>query len=161
VSNEAGAIVQTKLILLVAILLAFPAGAQTSTGKTEPERTACQGLHAGIRAQIIPPYTEEPSVALSLIVLNDSEKVIDAQPQSWRIEIDGKELDEMDTQQIFGNGVTPSGTWWLLEPGQMLEFVKSLSITRYLLPNGQHKVRWKGADFQSPTITVTITPKSH
>ena len=148
---------QRNIILLLTLLL----GVQTSAGKMEPEQSGCQGLHAGIKARIIPPYTEEPSVALTLILLNDSERTIDAQPASWRIEIDGKELSEMDTQMIFGDGVTPPGTWWVLEPGEMLDFGKSLSITKYFLPNGQHKVRWKGADFQSPSITVTITSKSH
>jgi hypothetical protein len=31
----------------------------------------CSGLHAGIRAQMIPPYTETPSVMLTFVFLND------------------------------------------------------------------------------------------
>jgi hypothetical protein len=146
--------------LSILFCLALPAAAQTSA-KSEHSGATCFGLHAGIRAQIIPPYTEEPSVMLSWTLLNDSEEPIDAQTESWRIEINGKELNDMDTQQIFGNGPRPVGTWWVLKPGESLEFATSLSIAKYFLPNGQYKVRWRGAAFQSPTITVTITPASH
>jgi len=38
---------------------------------------------------------------------------------------------------------------------------KALPISEYFPSNGQYKVSWKGAAFQSPTITVTITPASH
>ena len=119
----------------------------------------CSGLHAGIRAQIIPPYTETPSVMLTFVLLNDSEMPVDVGAGSWGIVIDERELK--NSGMLFGNGVTPVGGYRILQPGETHKFGISLPITEYFLPNGQHKVSWRGAVFQSPTITVTITPASH
>jgi hypothetical protein len=119
----------------------------------------CPGLHAGIRAQIIPPYTETPSVMLTFVLLNDSETPLDVEAGSWRIVINGGELK--DSRWIFGNGPEPEGGYKVLKPGESYAFGKALPIAEYFLPKGQYMVSWKGAAFQSPTITVTITPASH
>ena len=147
-------------LLLAAILLA-----QTATQKTHGNTDALAkhrpGLHAGITAQILPTYfAETPRVQLNLMLLNDSEKPLDVETGSWRIVVNGSELDDMDTQQIFGNGLTPQGTWPVLKPGEAYQSSKALSIEKFF-PNGQNKVSWRGAAFQSPTITVTIPPASH
>jgi hypothetical protein len=117
------------------------------------------GLHAGIRAQIIPPYTDTPSVMLLFVLLNDSEKPLDVEAGSWRLVRNGKELN--DSGMLFGNGPMPVGGYRILKPGESYEFGKALPIAEYFPSNGQYKVSWKGAAFQSPTITVTITPASH
>jgi hypothetical protein len=147
------------------LFLAAVVTAQTATEKTHEQgdalTKACRGLHAGIRAQIIPPYTETPSVMLSFVLLNDSETPLDVEAGSWRIVVNGHELNDMDTQQIFGNGPTPVGGYRVLNPGGTYEFGVQLAIVKYCFPNGRYKVSWKGAAFQSPTTTVTITPDSH
>ncbi|MGC2248784.1 MAG: hypothetical protein WA609_19430 [Terriglobales bacterium] len=145
------------------LLLAAVSVAQTAEQKT-PENggvalKTCTGLHAGIRAQMIPPYTETPSVMLTFLLLNDSETPVDVEASSWRILVNGSELN--DSGMIFGNGPGPKGGYHVLKPGKTYEFGKALPITKYFLPNGQYKVSWKGSAFQSPTITVTITPASH
>jgi hypothetical protein len=147
-------------------LLLAVAVAQTATQRKDSDAgngitKACTGLHAGIRAQIIPPYTETSSVMLSFVLLNDSETPREVEAGSWRIVVNGHELNDLDTQQIFGNGPMPVGGYRVLKPGETYEFGKALSISQYFLPNGEHRVSWKGAAFQSPTITVTITPASH
>ena len=46
---------------------------------------------------------------LSFILLNDSEKPINAAEEGWTIVIDGKELE--DSGYTFGNGPGPVGGW--------------------------------------------------
>jgi hypothetical protein len=49
-------------------------------------------LVAVASAQIVPPYTEIPSVMLTFVLLNDSETPVDVEAGSWGIVIDGAEL---------------------------------------------------------------------
>jgi hypothetical protein len=72
---------------IAAIILAAAALIPLSLGRVAAQKTAekgthsrsCPRLHAGIRAQIIPPSTETPSVILSFVLLNDSEKPLDVE----------------------------------------------------------------------------------
>ena len=98
---------------------------------------------------------------LNFVLLNDSEKPVDVEAGSWRIVVNGNELDDMDTQQIFGNGPMPEGGWRVLKPGETYQFGKALSIEKYFPVIGQYKVSWRAAAFQSPTISVTIPAASH
>jgi hypothetical protein len=147
------------VIVVGAVSPARPIAAQKTTQTGGSPSKAYRGLHAGIRAQITPAYTETPSVMLSFVLLNDSETPVDVEVASWRIVVNGSELS--DSAMIFGNGPEPVGGYRILKPGETYEFGKALSIARYFLPNGQYKVSWKGAAFQTPTISVTITPASH
>jgi hypothetical protein len=146
-------------LLLFSAILVPGAAAHKSLGQTGTASKSCSGLHAGIRAQIIPPYTETPVVMLSFVLLNDSDAPIDVEAGSWSIVINGSELK--NSGEIFGNGLMPVGGYHILKPGESYELAKSLPIVEYFLPIGEHKVSWKGTGFQSPTITVTITPASH
>ena len=152
-------------VIAIVCLMSFSAmlvpgtAAQRSLGQLSTPSKSCSGLHAGIRAQIIPPYTETPSVMLSFVLLNDSDAPIDVDAGSWSIVINGRDLK--NSGEIFGNGVTPVGGYHILKPGESYELAASLPIVEYFLPNGEHKVSWKGTGFQSPTITVTITAASH
>jgi hypothetical protein len=135
--------------------------AQTATQKTPSKGDVlnCHGLHAGIRAEIIPPYTESPSVMVTFVLLNNSDTPLDVESGSWRIVINGSELN--DSGIIFGNGPVPVGGYKVPKPGETYAFGKALPIAEYFLPNGQYNVSWKGAAFQSPGITVAVTPTSH
>jgi len=154
---------RSAVAIVCGLLLAAAVLAQTTTQKTSPTGGGlagkCPGLQAGIRAQIMPPYTETPSLLLTFVLLNDSETPLDVEAGSWRIVIDGDELK--DSGWIFGNGPAPESGYKVLNPGESYAFGKALPIAEYFLPNGQYKVSWKGTAFQSPTITVTITPASH
>lgn len=154
-----------RTVTAIVCLLLFPAmlvsvtAAQKSLRQLGTPSKSCSGLHAGIRAQIIPPYTETPSVMLSFVLLNDSDAPIDVEAGSWSIVINGSELK--NSGEIFGNGPMPVGGYHILKPGESYELAKSLPIVEYFIPNGENKLSWKGTGFQSPTITVTITPASH
>jgi hypothetical protein len=145
--------------IVVALSLGRPFAAQKTDENGGSLSKSCRGLHAGIRAQIIPPYTETPSVMLSFVLLNDSETAVDVEAGSWKIIVNGSELK--DSGMLLGNGPMPEGGYRVLKPGETYEFGKALSIAQYFLPNGQYRVSWKGVAFQSPTIVVTITPASH
>lgn len=151
------------LPMIPAILAVLPicpsVPAQDTLGKSDSLSKSCSGLHAGIRAQIMPPYTETPSVMLTFVLLNDSSTPIDVHAESWKIVVDGNEL--RDSGMIFGNGPAPMGGYRILNSGESYEFGKSLPIAEYFLPNGSHKVSWRGSVFQSPNISVLITPASH
>lgn len=139
-------------LLLFSAMLVPGTAVQKSLGQPGAPSKSCSSLHAGIRAQIIPPYTETPSVMLSFVLLNDSDAPIDVEAGSWSIVIDATELK--NSGDIFGNGPMPVGGYHILKPGESYELAKSLPIVEYFLPNGEHKVSWKGAGFQNPTITV-------
>src|SRR2546430_16536314 len=70
----------------------------------------CQGLHAGIRAQVVGSgqgFTESPHASLSFVLLNDSDAPIESDAGSWTLIVDGSALK--DSGMIFGNGPTPAG----------------------------------------------------
>jgi hypothetical protein len=71
-------------LLLAAVSVAQTAAQKTSENRGVVSKTSA-GLHAGIRAQIIPPYTENPSMMLTFLLLNDSETPVDVEAGSWRI----------------------------------------------------------------------------
>jgi len=58
------------------------------------------GLHAGIEA-----VKFESHVQLSFLLLNDSGTDIALKPESWKIVINGKELE--DSEMIFDKGLSP------------------------------------------------------
>jgi hypothetical protein len=154
---------RSVVTIVYLLLLAAVVVAQTATQRTPEKGSAlaknCPGLHAGIRAQIISSNPETPSVMLSFLLLNDSETPVDVEAGSWRIIVNGSELN--DSGMIFGNGPMPIGGYQVLKPGESYEFGVALPIAEYFLPNGQYKVSWKGAAFQSSTIMVTISRDSH
>jgi len=91
---------------------------------------------------------------VSFHLLNDSEITQDTAPASWQIVIDGKELK--DSGWIFGNGPGPAGGYGQLAAGATFDFGKALPIAKYFPETQEHRIRWKGQYFQSPTVTVTI-----
>lgn len=118
----------------------------------------CAGLHAGITAQPTQGYSD-PSVMVRFLLLNDSETDRNTAPESWQIVIDGKELKDSDW--IFGNGPAPVGGYGTIPAGAIFDFGKALPIDKYFPEAGEHKIRWKGLSFQSPTVRVTIPTSNH
>ena len=51
------------------------------------------------------PMNGGSHVQLSFLLLNDSGTEIDVKPQSWKIVINGKELE--DSEMIFDKGLSP------------------------------------------------------
>jgi hypothetical protein len=145
-------------VLMLPLALVISAAQKAPAKKSSPQKH-CRGLHAGIRAQIMGPNIETPNVALSFILLNDSDPPVDVEAGSWRIVVDGTDLKDSD--YLLGNGPHPVGGYRVLKPGESYEFGIALPIVEYFLPNGEHKVSWRGAGFESSTISVTIAPASH
>src|SRR5690349_20874079 len=96
----------------------------------EPPKSpdSCVGLHAGISAQLTQGYGE-PSVMVTFLLLNDSETTRGAAPESWKLVIDGKELE--DSTFLFSNGPGPIGGYGSLAPGATFNFGKALPIAKY------------------------------
>jgi hypothetical protein len=118
----------------------------------------CAGLHAGITAQSVqvkPGSTEPADVQIEFLLINDSDSPVDVKAGSWKIVIDGVELQESDW--IFENGPMPAGGWTTLEAGQHYEFGKALPTSKYFLEPGEHKVSWRGDGFRSSTIAVRVS----
>jgi len=126
-----------------------------------PALSQCAGLHGGITAQLVqlkPGYTEPAHVQLTFLLINDSDSPLDVAAASWKIVVDGVEL--ADSDWIFGNGPMLTDGWKPLQPGQYYELGKVLPVDKYFRRSGEHKVSWKGKDFQSATITVKISNPS-
>jgi hypothetical protein len=83
-------------LLLVALVV------PETAAQKPPEKAP--GLHAGIHARIIPPSTDTPSVMLLFVLLSDSEKPLEVETGSWRLVLNGRELN--DSGILFGNGPT-------------------------------------------------------
>ena len=117
----------------------------------------CEGLHAGITAELVPlkdGFTNPAHVQLLFLLINDAASTIDVAADSWRIVIDGVELPDSD--YIFGNGPTPTGGWKFLQPGQFYELGESLPIDKYFSRPGDHTVSWKGKGFRSTTVKIKV-----
>jgi hypothetical protein len=114
--------------------------------------TDCVGLHAGITAEMA-LGNSEPSVLVSFLLLNDAEATLNVSAESWKIVIDGRELDDSD--DLFGNGVMPVGGFRNLRPGTTYSLGKALSLSKYFPEQREYRISWKGKNFQSPTITFT------
>ncbi|MGA9510323.1 MAG: hypothetical protein WBV55_17020 [Candidatus Sulfotelmatobacter sp.] len=152
--------VVVTLLVVVALSLSQPVTAQKTAGTGGSSSSDCHGLHAGIRAQIIPENAiNTPSVMLSFFLLNDSETAVDVEASSWKIVVNGEELSNSGV--LLGNGPEPEGGYRMLRPGETYEFGVALPIAQYFLANGSNKVSWKGAAFQSPTIVFTVARASH
>lgn len=149
----------TCMMLFPMLVLMCAPGQIAAQQRTEIAATArCAGLHAGIRAVLQRremPYSHPPFIDLSFVLLNDSQRVIDSSPGSWKIVINGKEL--ADSGWIFGNGLSPSGGYGKLNPGDSYEFGKGLDISKYFPRDGEYRVSWRGQGFQSSTIDVILT----
>jgi len=96
----------------------------------------------------------EPSVTIFFLLLNDSASDLPTAEGSWRIVIDGKELE--DSNFIFGNGPRPAGGYGKLSSGANFNFTYALPISKYFPESKEYKVSWRGKYFQSPTTTVRI-----
>jgi hypothetical protein len=128
-------------------------------GQGAPETSAkegnCSGLHAGIRAEFVPlnpPYTTPAYVMVIRVLLNDGDTPADTAPGSWKVVIDGKQLDDLN----IGNGLGPVGGYGTLNPGDTYQLRADLPVSRYFPEAREYKVSWRGKAFQSPTITVKI-----
>ena len=88
------------------------------------------------------------------LLINDSDSAVDVKARSWKIVIDGVELQDSDW--IFGNGPMPTGEWTTLEAGQSYELGKALPTSKYFPEAGEHKVSWRGDGFRSSTIAIKV-----
>jgi hypothetical protein len=141
------------LFLFCAAVIAQPAN--------EPN-ISCSGLHAGIAVQVVarkPPNTQPSFVMVSFVLLNDGGSPANSSPGSWTLVLDGKELD--DSGMIFGNGPMPAGGYGTLGPGESYSFGKGLDLSRYFPKPGDYSMGWKGKEFQSPTIRVTVVKSDY
>jgi hypothetical protein len=113
----------------------------------------CTGLHAGVTAQLTQGYSE-PKVMVAFHLLNDSETAQNTAPESWKIVIDGKELNDSDW--ILSNGPGPVGGYGTLAAGATFDFGKALPVAKYFPETKKYRVSWRGRYFQSPTVTIRI-----
>lgn len=93
--------------------------------------------------------------SLPFLLLNDAEVARHASPESWKLVIDGKELE--DSWYLFGNGPMPSGGYEVLAAGATFSFGKALPVSKYFPERREYKISWKGKDFQSPTMLFKVT----
>lgn len=151
----------TLLLLSILQTEVSIAGRMTAPAGQEANTTSCRGLHAGIRAELVrrdPPYTEPPFVMVTFVLLNDGDAPTETSAESWKLAIDGTELQ--DSSWIFGNGPAPTGGWGTLQPGETFQFGKALPLSKYFPVEREYRIAWKGKTFQSPTKTIRIAAKN-
>jgi hypothetical protein len=136
--------------------VAFALGQLMAAQEAPKSPDSCVGLHAGISAQLtkLTQGYAEPSVMVTFLLLNDSETTRGAAPESWRLVIDGKELEE--SHFLFSNGPKPIGGYGTLDSGASFNFGMALPIAKYFPEQREYRISWKGRYFQSPTVTVRI-----
>ena len=69
---------------------------------------------------------------------------------SWKLIINGIELPE--SGMIFGNGLTPAGGWYEINPGENYQFGRALPVSTYFKKPGEYRVSRRAEGFQSPTV---------
>jgi hypothetical protein len=110
-----------------------------------------------LRAEVVridPPFTEPSRVALSFVLLNDSEEPIDVRRGEWKIVLNGVELK--DSEMIFGSGPESGGGYSVLQPGESYEFGKGLPLDEYFPLPQTYEIYWKGHGFRSSTDRVSV-----
>src|SRR5689334_8130701 len=115
----------------LAVFILQPTRAQNSQSPCN-----CAGLHAGLMAQLANKNLGivEPSVTIFFLLLNDSASDLDTAEGSWRIVINGKELQ--DSNFIFGNGPRPSAGFGRISSGANFNFTYALPIAKYFREPG-------------------------
>jgi hypothetical protein len=137
----------------VAFAIALALGQILGAQQASKSPDSCVGLHAVIGAQLT--QYDEPGVNVAFLLLNDSESERPTATESWRLVIDGKELE--DSGFLFGNGGMPSGVGYgRLASGATFHFGKVLPIARYFPEQREYRISWRGRYFQSPTVTIRI-----
>jgi hypothetical protein len=117
----------------------------------------CSGLHAGIRAQLVPqapPNANPEHVLLLFTLLNDADIPADTQTGPWKIVIDGRDLPDSDF--ILGNGPRPSGGFGVLKPGDSYEFGTQLPVAKYFPEKREYRVAWRAGNVSSSTLVVNL-----
>lgn len=115
------------------------------------------GLHAGILAVFLSRESgfAGEHVEFSFLLLNDSDTDISLKPESWKIVINGKELE--DSGMIFDSGPdSVKGYHPPVQPGGTYGLIKFLPTKKYFPHPGTYTVSWKGNGFESSTITLAI-----
>src|SRR5580704_16277902 len=108
-------------------------------GQDSKSQGNCTGLHAGVTAQLTQGYSE-PKVMVAFHLLNDSETAQNTAPESWKIVIDGKELNDSDW--ILSNGPGPVGGYGTLAAGATFDFGKALPVAKYFPETKKYRVSW-------------------
>jgi len=152
VSERTMALQIIRFASLFAALILASAGSSANAQKPNTP-TECVGLHAGITAELTKGYSE-PSVMVAFVLLNDATTDRGTAPESWKLMIDGHELD--DSGMIFGNGPSPSEGYGTLRSGAMFQFGKALPISKYFPEHKEYRISWKSRYFQSPTVKVKV-----
>jgi hypothetical protein len=91
---------------------------------------------------------------VGFVLLNDSPTDRGTAPESWKLVIDGHELE--DSGVIFGNGPEPIGGYGTLHSGATFQFGKALPISKYFPEQREYRISWKSKDFVSPTVKVKV-----
>jgi hypothetical protein len=141
---------RVPVLVLIAFAFSIAPGAQSVPG-------GCRGLHADITAQLTRGYSA-PSVQVAFLLLNDSDTTLNPEPESWRLVIDDKPLE--DSGILFGNGPAPTGGYGSLGSGRTFQFGKALPILQYFPEQREYRLSWRGKHFQSPTIVTRIPTKA-
>lgn len=143
-------------LLSIAVLCFLLAG--VPPGSLQAESASKSKLWAAVSASQ-PIYTRDQAehLQLNFALVNDGDKAIDPKGNSWRLNINGKDLP--DSEFIFLNGPRPWG-WDSLRPGQSLAF--GISLGERMLQPGIYRIIWKGRDFETvPLILRVVSETKH
>jgi len=139
------------------ILLTLGVGLGVGFATSSPT-SADANLKASIKAESL-QMAERSYEMISFHLENMSSESVRCEPETWVLEIDGKELT--DSGMILMNGISPAGGYNTLRPGASFSFTKGLEIARYFPENKEYSVQWKGAGFTSNVVTFHIDPPVH
>jgi len=99
---------------------------------------------------------DQGALLIKCALVNDGDKTAATDVDSWRIIINGKQLNESNTSRMFGNGSRMEDT---LPPGGHAQVAKAMGV--YFKEPGTYKVSWKGKTFASPEIVFRVLPRKN
>jgi hypothetical protein len=130
----------------------------TSHTQQSSQGPECGGLHAGIEAWTSSSKSGDTesviSVEINFALVNDSNVSINVHEGTWKIVVDGKELNN-NFHPLF-DGKQADGDAAPLAPGEFYHFSAALDVSKYFPETRQYHISWKGDQFQSSTVLVAV-----
>jgi archaellum component FlaG (FlaF/FlaG flagellin family) len=140
-------------LLIVADLSQHAEGDEKKPQPAKAEKAVWAGISVNQAIFLQEELEDQGALLIKFALVNDGAKTAATDLDSWRIIVNGKQMNERNTSLMFGNGSRMEDT---LPPGGHAQVARAMGV--YFKEPGTYKVSWKGKTFASPEITFRVLP---
>jgi archaellum component FlaG (FlaF/FlaG flagellin family) len=141
------------LSAVVAAVVAFIPAVPAEPVAAKAEKPVWIGISVNQAVFLQEELEDQGALLIKFALVNDGDKAVTTDVDSWRIIVNGKEMSERDTSIMFGNGSRMEDT---LPPGGHAQIAKAMGV--YFKEPGTYRVSWKSKTLASPEITFRVLP---